>query len=39
MCSWQNLWNENTEDLTESISMELAKYPPKFKLEREFLQL
>ena len=33
MCSRQNLRNKEEEDLTESISVILAKYPPKVKLE------
>ena len=30
---------KHREDLTESTSVVLAKYSPKVKLEREFLQL
>ena len=32
-CSRQNLRNKEEEDLTESISVIPAKYPPKVKLE------
>ena len=32
--SRQNLQNKDKEDLSESISVVLAKYPPNVKLER-----
>ena len=33
MCSRQNLWNKNKEDIAESTDVIPVKYPPKFKLE------
>ena len=34
MCSRQNLWNRDKEDLIESTGMVQAKYPPKVKIKR-----
>jgi len=40
MCSRKNLYNtEIEEDLTESINVVPAKYPPKVKLENFFTTL
>ena len=33
MCSRQNLWNKNKEDIAESTDVIPIKYPPKVKLE------